>query len=150
MKIIYEIKNASEFLNQLEVIAQKYGTRVLEHDEGPGHFIFVKSEIKISEKIRDNKKFVYVWGATNEDLTYLNSFWGEPQEIVDQKMSPLEFATELLELPQNQQITKEEIIQTFGISERDLGQYTRFIKMASRKPDIAEEVKKANMILERL
>ncbi len=150
MKIIYEIKNASDFLNQLEVIAQKYGTRVLEHDEGPGHFIFVKSEIKISEKIKDNKKFVYVWGATNEDLTYLNSFWGEPQEIVDQKMSPLEFAIELLELPQNQQITKEEIIQTFGISERDLGQYTRFIKMASRKPDIAEEVKKANMILERL
>ena len=150
MKIIYEIKNASEFLNQLEVIAQKYGTRVLEHDEGPGHFIFVKSEIKISEKIRDNKKFVYVWGATNEDLTYLNSFWGEPQEIVDQKMSPLEFATELLELPQNQQITKEEVIQTFGISERDLNQYTRFIKMASRKPDIAEEVKKANMILEHL
>lgn len=150
MKIIYEIKNASDFLNQLEVIAQKYGARVLEHDEGPGHFIFVKSEIKISEKIKDNKKFVYVWGATNEDLTYLNSFWGEPQEIVDQKMSPLEFATELLELPQNQQITKEEVIQTFGISERDLNQYTRFIKMASRKPDIAEEVKKANMILERL
>jgi len=150
MKIIYEIKNASEFLNQLEVIAQKYGTRVMQHDEGPGYFIFVKSKIKISEKMRDNKKFVYVWGATNEDLSYLNSFWGEPQEIVEQKMSPLEFATELVELPQNQQISKEEIIQTFGISERDLNQYARFIKMASRKPDIAEEVKKANMILEHL
>ncbi len=150
MKIIYEIKNTSEFPHQFGTIAQKYGTEVLEHDEGPGLFIFVKSKIKISEKIRDNKKYVYVWGATTDDLVYLNSFWGEPYQVIELKMSPLDFASELIELPQIHQITKEDIIQTFGISERDFNQYSRFIKMASRKSDIQEEVKLANTILERL
>ncbi len=150
MKVIYEIKNTSEFLNQLNIIAQRYKTNVSEYDEEPGHFIFVKTEIKIYERLKDNKTYAYVWGATDEDIIFLNSFWGEPKEIIELKMSPLEFASELLEIPQDEKISKEEIIQTLGISERDFNQYSRFIKMASRKADIPEDVRKANTILEHL
>lgn len=150
MKVIYEIKNTSEFLNQLNLIAQKYGAHVSKQDEGPGHFIFIKSRLKIAGKLRDNKQFAYVWGATEEDLSFLNSFWGEPNQVIELKMTPLEFASELIEIPQAEALTVEEIIQIMKITERDFKQYTRYIKMASRKSDISEDVKRANTILEQL
>jgi hypothetical protein len=150
MKIIYEIKNSDEFLSQLNTIAQKYSTNVREHDEGPGHFVFVKSKIKISEKIRGNKKFAYVWGATDEDISYLNSFWGEPHQIIELKMTPLEFASELLDLPQTVEITKEDIIQSLGITSKDFDNYSRTIKRISGKPSSSEDLKNAGAILERL
>ena len=150
MKIIYEIKDANQFLNQLATVAQKYGTRVREYDEPPGHFIFIKTKIKIYEVLKKNRTYAYVWGATEEDISFLNSFWGEPIQIIELKMTPLEFASELLEIPQIEKISIEDIIQTLEISEKELNQYIRFMKRASRKTDISEDVKKANKILERL
>ena len=148
MKILYEIKDANQFLNQLAKVAQKYGTRVQEYDEGPGHFIFIKTKIKIYEVLKENRTYAYVWGATEEDISFLNSFWGEPLKKIELQMTPLEFASELLEIPQIEKITIKDIIQMLEISERELNQYIRFIKRASRKTDIPEEVKKANKILE--
>ena len=148
MKIIYEIKNENEFLNQLHKIALEYSTQVLEFDDGSGHFIFVKSKIKISEKTKDNRKFAYVWGATEKDISYLNSVWGQPFQKIELKMTPIEFASELMEIPKVESLTKEEIVQIMEISDKDFNQYKRFIKMALRKSDINEDVKKASAILE--
>ncbi len=150
MKVIYEIKNTSEFLNQLNLIAQKYGAQVSKQDEGPGHFIFIKSRLKIAEKRKDNKQYAYVWGATDEDLSFLESFWGEPDQVIVLKMTPLEFASELIEIPQAETLTVEEILQIMNITDRDFKQYSRYIKMASRKSDISEDVKRANTILKHL
>lgn len=150
MKVIYEIINTSEFLNQLKMIAQKYGAHVSKQDEGSGHFIFIKSRLKIAEKLRDNKQYAYVWGATDEDLSFLESFWGKPHQVIELKMTPLEFAAELIEIPQAEKLTVEEILKIMDITDRDFKQYSRYIKMASRKSDISEDVKRANTILEHL
>ena len=150
MKVIFEPKDKEKLPHDLSKIAKKYNTNVKKHDTGEGHFIFVKSKIKISEKFKDNSHYIHVWGATDEDISFLKQFWGEPIRIIEQKMSPLEFATELIEIPQIETLSVEEIIQTMRISERDFRQYSRFIQMASRKSDILEDVKKAYTILENL
>ena len=149
MKIIYEIKDVNSFLSQLTQIAQKYNTVVKEYDEEPGYFIFIKNKIKIYEVSKDNKKLTYVWGATDEDVSFLTSFWGPPIKKIELKMTPLQFASELVEIPQVDRITKEEIIEILEISDRDFIQYSRYIKMASRKKDIPKEVQNANKILEK-
>jgi len=150
MKVVFKLTDITALDNQLEQIANHYNSSVKLQDTGQGKFIFVRSRIKIVEKSKNNEKYIHVWGAKQEDINYLSQHWGEPIKVLKMKMSPLEFASEIAELPNANDLTKEDIMTLLEVTERDLGKYSRFIKMASRRPSASDDVKKANNILEKI
>ncbi|MHA2357771.1 MAG: hypothetical protein ACXABK_03250 [Candidatus Heimdallarchaeaceae archaeon] len=150
MKVIFKLLDFVALDSQLEQIANHYNSSVKLQDIGHGKFIFVKSRIKIVEKTKNNEKFIHVWGAKQEDIVYLSQFWGEPLKVLELKMSPIEFASELADLPNADELNREDIMTLFGVTERDIVKYSRTLRMASRRPSATEDVKKANNILEKL
>ena len=150
MKVVFEADNKEEILENFQKIAEKYGTTVKQQDIGEGHFIFVKSKIKIVEKVREFKHQIIVWGAKDEDVNYLQQFWGEPIKKIIQKMSPLIFAKELVRIPNVKDLTVEDITGILEISERDYQQYIRYIKVAASNAAAPPEVVKANNLLEKI
>lgn len=150
MKVIFELERNDSILENLHEIASKYDTFVKKQDEGEGHFIFVKSKLKIAEKFKENKCIIHVWGAKEEDIEFLKHFWGEPTNIIEQKPSPQAFINEISNIPDVENLTKQDIMDILGLEERDLNQYKRFIKIAGRRPNASFETKKAQNILERL
>ena len=123
MKIIFKPIEKQQILNQLHNVATRYDAEVKQHDTGDGHFIFVKSRIKISEKIRDNGHSIHVWGANEEDLNFLKQIWGEPFLVFKDKLTPIEFAIELSEIPSIENLSSSEIIQTLDITEKEYQQF---------------------------
>jgi len=150
MKVIFEPENKQEISNQLEKIAEYYQTSVLEQDIGEGKFVFVKSKIKIVEKFRDQKKLIYVWGAKDEDIVYLKQFFGEPVQKIVEKMTPLAFASEMIEIPNADKLTKEDIMSLLDVTDRDLRQYSRMLRSAARRSSASEDIVNAYKVLEKI
>ena len=82
MKLIFVPKDKNILLGQFEEIANHYQTRVMPHDKGEGHFVFVRSKIMITELIRNNEVQIHVSGANDEDLNFLSGILGDPISVV--------------------------------------------------------------------
>jgi hypothetical protein len=150
MRIIFESVDKEKLLSQFQQIAAKYSTQVRQHDVGESHFIFVKSRIKISEKVRGNIHSVHVWGAKDEDLDFLKQFWGEPSQVHKERLTPTDFANGIADIPVSESLTKSEIIQTMNITEGEYNQFVRFIQRIARRPNAPEEMKRAFEILNKV
>ncbi len=150
MKVIFEPVDKQQILSQFQEIAPKYNAQVRQHDTGDGHIIFVKSRIKISEKVRNNVYSIHVWGANNEDLNFLKQFWGEPSKVMEEKLTPIEFANEIADIPATETLTKKEIMETIKITEEEYDQFVRFIQRTARRPNASHEMKKAFELLKKV
>jgi hypothetical protein len=150
MKVVFEPEKKEEIYDQFQIIAEKYGTTVRKQDTGEGHFIFVKSRLKIVEKVREYRHRIQVWGAKDEDVNYLQQFWGEPIKKIVQKMTPLVFAKEIVKIPNVKELTIEDITVLMEISEDDYQQYSRYIRVAAGNPSAPVEVIKAFEVIENL
>ena len=149
MKVIFEPVDKQQILNQFQKIAPRYNAQVRQHDTGDGHIIFVKSRIKISEKVRNNVYSIHVWGANAEDLNFLKQFWGEPSQVIKDKLTPIEFANEIADIPAAETLSKKELIKTLNISEGEYDQFVRFIQRTARRPNSSQEMKKASELLKK-
>ena len=149
MKLIFEPVDKRELLSQFQQIASNYNAQVRQHDIGESHFIFVKARIKISEKVRGDIHSVHVWGAKDEDLNFLKQFWGEPAQVMRERLTPADFAHGLSDIPSSEKLTKNEIIQTLDITEGEYNQFVRFIQRMARRPNAPEEMKRASEILDK-
>ena len=147
MKAIFGPIDSQKTLNQLQEIADHYNSKAIQHDTGEGYFIFVKDRIAITEKIRDNKLYIFVWGAKEEDISFLKQFWGEPRDLEAEKMSPMNFASEVVDIPNVEQLSKEEIITSLEISEKEYNQYLKQLKRVVKRPNTPPNVVKAVSIL---
>ncbi|MHA1396748.1 MAG: hypothetical protein ACTSSG_01950 [Candidatus Heimdallarchaeaceae archaeon] len=150
MKVIFQPEDIERIYDDLKKIAAKYGTIVQQQEEGENHFLFIQSRIKIAEKGKNKEKLIHVWGAKEEDIIYLQQFWGEPLKKITQKPTPQDFAKELSRIPDVQKLSKKELLTLMEISERDLEQYYRFLKRFSTKPNSSDQIKRAATILENL
>ncbi|MCE7742095.1 MAG: hypothetical protein GOP50_06520 [Candidatus Heimdallarchaeota archaeon] len=149
MKLIFKPVDKQQILNQLQKIAPRYNTQVRKHDTGDGHFIFVKSRIKISEKLSDNVYSIHVWGANEEDLSFLKQVWGEPSQVLKERLTPIEFANELADFPSADNLSKSEIIQTLDMTEKEYNQFERLIQRTARRPNASIEMKRAFELLKK-
>lgn len=147
MKIIFVPKDKKLLLGQFEEVANYYQTEVKPHDKGEGHFIFVKSRIMIAELIRNNEVQIHVSGATDVDLSFLTNVWGEPFSVIKEKRSPMEFAKDVAEIPNVDQMDKLDIIALLDITEADYNQHIRYLERVARRPNTPDEVGTALQIL---
>lgn len=147
MKIVYVPKDKSKLLNQFEETANHYQTEVKKHDEGEGHFIFVRSRIMITELQRENEIQIHVTGANEEDLIFLNQIWGEPEIVSKEKRSPMEFAKDIIEIPNIDKFDKADIINILDITEKDYNQYTRYLERVTKRRNSPEMIIKAVQLL---
>jgi len=147
MKVIFVPKDKNIILKQFEDVANYYQTKIVPHDKGEGHFIFVRSRIMITEMIRNNELQIHVSGANDEDLNFLTSVWGDPISVIKEKRSPMDFAKEISEIPNIDQFDKIDIVTLLDITEADYSQYIGYLERVARRPNAAEEVIKAVQIL---
>ncbi|MHA1952696.1 MAG: hypothetical protein ACXAAM_04775 [Candidatus Heimdallarchaeaceae archaeon] len=150
MKVVFEPENKEAIFDQFQIIAEKYGTTVKQQDTGQGNFIFVKSRLKIVEKVREYRHRIQVWGAKDEDVNYLKQFWGEPIKKIVQKMTPLVFAKEIVKIPNINELTVDDITAIMEISESDYQQYRRYIEVAASNASAPADVVKAYNLLEKI
>ena len=150
MKAIFLPENQNKIEEVLKQLAQKYKAELKKDDDGDGGFILADPKLKIVQKSRDNKNFIYIWGATQEDISYFEELWGKPLRTTEEKLTPLEFATELVSLPNKEDLTKEEIKEVMELNERDYNQYKRVLRFASKKPAVDKEIVTAYAILKKL
>ncbi|MBD3189982.1 MAG: hypothetical protein GF308_05040 [Candidatus Heimdallarchaeota archaeon] len=148
MKAVFDIKEDSTVVKQLEQIADKYDTKVHLDDDGKSHFIFIKSKLQIKEKFFEDNHQIMVWGATQEDLDYLQGFWGEPVRTQEERLSPLEFAREFISIPNVKNKSAKEIMDIMELTEREYKQYKRFLQIAQRRPNAPQEIKDAFEIID--
>ncbi|MHA1440971.1 MAG: hypothetical protein ACTSPK_03775 [Candidatus Heimdallarchaeota archaeon] len=149
MKAIFYLDASTNVLEQLNQIAQKYGTDVKLDDDGVSHFILAQPKLKIMKRLVDGKYVVQIWGATPEDIEYLKSLWDEPARTEAQRLSPLEFAQELTSIPGIMDKTKEEIMDIMELNEQFYTRYQKLISNQLRRPNPAEVFVKAAEILKK-
>jgi hypothetical protein len=149
MKAIFYLDEGSNIVEQLEQIAQKYGSEVKLDDDGVSHFILAQPKLKIMKRLENGKYTLQIWGATPDDIEYLKSLWGEPARTEVQRLSPLEFAQELTSIPGVLDKSKEEIMEIMEVDDRQYTQYQRLIQNQLRRPEPAEHFVKAAEILKK-
>ncbi len=147
MKAIFEPIDNQKILNQLEEIAKYYQTEVIQHDTDESHFIFVRSRIKITEEKRNNETRIFVSGANESDIVYLKQFWGKPIEIVTEKMTPMDFVKEVVNISNIENLKKEELINLLEINEKEFDQYLRYMKRIAKRANAPSNVVKVALIL---
>ena len=150
MKVIFEPEKKSEILAHFEQIAEHYQTTVLKQDSGEGNTVFVKAQIKIVEKQKGENTLIYVWGAKEEDVSYLKQYFGEPIQRITEKMTPLKFAAEIIEIPNSDNLTKEDVMSLLEVTDRDLRQYSRMLGSAARRSSPSLDVVKAYDLLKKI
>ncbi|MHA1684923.1 MAG: hypothetical protein ACTSYD_00795 [Candidatus Heimdallarchaeaceae archaeon] len=149
MKIVFRFSVAKDIMSAMSEIASHYGSEVKKEDVGEGHFILVPPKLQITQRKEGDNYLVKVWGASDTDLDFLKEIFGDPIETIREKLSPLEFAKELLELASvNRSITRKQIINTFDITERDYKQYMQALRLLSKRSSNNEELLKALHILQ--
>ncbi len=149
MKAVFFINTENYSPDQLDKIAEKYGTTVHFGDDGVSRFILVKPKLQIKEQKEGDKYSFNVWGATQEDINFFKSILGEPARTAEQRSSPLEFAQELTAIPGIMEKSKAEIIEIMELDDRQYLQYQRLIKNQLRRPNPAEVFVKASEILQK-
>jgi len=149
MKAVFFISTENYSPDHLDKIAEKYGTSVHFGDDGVSRFILVKPKLQIKEQKEGDKYSFKVWGATQEDIDFFKSILGEPARTAEQRLSPLEFAQELIAIPGIMEKSKAEIIEIMELNDRQYLQYQRLIKNQLRRPNPAEHFIKASEILQK-
>ena len=147
MKAVFLISKDNYSSDQLEKIAEKYGTTVHLDDDDISRFILVKPKLQIKERQEEGQYSFKVWGATQEDIDFLKGIWGEPTRTEAQRLTPIEFAQELISIPGIKNKSKEEIMDIMELDDRKYLQYQRLIKNQLRRPNPAEVFVKAAEIL---
>ncbi|RLI70158.1 hypothetical protein DRO91_02030 [Candidatus Heimdallarchaeota archaeon] len=136
MKLIFKTTKDFPIMSKLEEIAQKYQTTVHLDDDDISHFILIPPKLQLKQNEDEKHYTITVWGATNDDLAYFTTIFGEPIQTIKELPSPLEFAKELIQLPNVREKTLEEIMAIFELDERRLNQYKKIITIqAQRKKD---------------
>jgi hypothetical protein len=147
MKAVFRVEEESNVKEQLEEIAEKYQTELHLDDDEVHYFILVKPKLQIRDRHFDDEHRIMVWGATEEDMEYLKSVLGEPWRTKVQKLTPLEFARELVSIPDVNNKSKGDIIATLELSEKDYRRYNSTLRLASRRSSTPDIVKKAAEIM---
>jgi hypothetical protein len=135
MKATFYLDEGSNIIEQLNQIAQKYGSEVKLEDDGVSHFIIIPPKFQIKERFENGKYAINIWGATAEHINFLKSLWGEPARTEAQRLSPLEFAQELTSIPGIMYKTKEEIMDIMELNEQFYTRYQRLIQNQLRRPN---------------
>ena len=130
----YGLKTQNEIRLQLE-------------EDGESRFILVQPKLQIKERKEEDKYSFNVWGATPDDIEFFKGIWGEPARTEAQRLSPVEFAQELIGIPGIMNKSKEEIMDLMELDERKYTQYQRLIQNQLRRPNAAEVFVKAAEIL---
>lgn len=130
-------------------MADHFKTDVHADDYGYSYIISKPNKLQIAQKEVKGEYQVYVWGANEEQLGYFKSVLGDPLKIVEEKLSPVDFAKELANIPDVANRTKNEIMQLMDINEADLKRYKKLIGYACRKTNAEEELLLAKEILEK-
>ncbi len=149
MKALFLIDKEIDIMTKLEEIALKYDTDVKIDEDNISHFILIKPKLQIKQRVIENSYSIHVWGATEEDLEYLKTIFGEPKETTVERLTPLEFATELIAIPGINEKTMEEIMDIMEVDERQYNQYKRLLGIVARRDNVSEVIKTAFEILEK-
>jgi len=131
----------------LDEIAAKYATKVILDDDGISRFLIVLPKFQIKERLIDEKYHLYIWGAKKQDIEYLKTKWGNPARTEAQRLSPKEFAHELMGIRGVENMTKEQIMDVMELNDRQFTQYQRILKNVLRRPDQPEILVKAAQIM---
>lgn len=150
MKATFFVNSNIDILQQLEEIATKYNASVKLADDGESHYILIKPKFQIKKNLEGDQFKISVWGGSEEDISYLTSLWGTPQTTAIERLPPVEFAVELVTIPEIDIKSKEEIMDIMEVDEKGLMQYTRLFKALSRRPDASSDIRKSLEILEKL
>ena len=149
MKALFLASKNTDIKGKLAEVAQKYGSIVKLDDDNISHFILIKPKLQIKQRETEENFTINVWGATEEDISYLKTIFGEPTRTEKQRLSPLEFAHEIIGLANIDSITKEEFIAIMELDDRKLIQYSRLLQNQLRRPNPLEVIVKASKILEK-
>jgi len=149
MKATFIVSENDYLKEKLDEIAQKYGTTVHFDDDGIGRFIITPPKFQIKERLEEGNYNIKVWGATEQDLLYLKSIWGEPARTEKQRLSPIEFAQELIGIPNINNLTKEQIMDIMELDDKQFIQYKRLISNQMRRPNQQIVFTKASKIMDK-
>ncbi len=147
MKATFILSENDYVKEKLDEIAQKYGTTVKFVDDGVGRFLIAQPKFQIKERLEEGNYNIKVWGATEEDIQYLKTIWGEPARTEKQRLSPLEFAQELVGIPNIDTLTKEQIMGIMELEDRQFIQYQRLLANQLRRSDPLPVFTKASEIM---
>ncbi|NHJ04337.1 MAG: hypothetical protein EAX90_05910 [Candidatus Heimdallarchaeota archaeon] len=147
MNARFELPLDSEIDSQLEEIAQKYATEVKLLDDGKSKMINPPIKLRILQRFDENNITIKVRGATEEDISFLGNFWGSPKSITEESRSALEFANEVLKIPDVTAKSKEEIIELMDIDEADFDNYMKQMERGASRGRGPEAILKAYEIL---
>ncbi len=149
MKAIFQISTENYSTDQLDKIAEKYSTTTQYDDDGVSRFILVEPKLQITERSMGDKYTYNVWGASQKDIDFLKSILGDPARTAEQRLTPLEFAQELIAIPGITEKSKEEIMEIMEVNERQYLQYQKLIKNQLRRSNAADLFIKAAEILQK-
>ena len=65
-------------------------------------------------------------------------------------MTPLAFAAEITEIPNADNLTKEDVMSLLDVTDRDLRQYSRMLRLAARRSSASADIVKAYELLEKI
>ncbi|MBN1330427.1 MAG: hypothetical protein JXA54_13215 [Candidatus Heimdallarchaeota archaeon] len=147
MKAEFFISKEIDIMAKLDEVALKYDATVNIDEDYVSHFILVKPKLQIKQRATEDNYSIHVWGATEENLNYLKTIFGEPSQVTEERLTPLEFATELVAIPEVIEKTKEEIMILMDVDEKQYNQYKRLLGVIARKDDTPAVIKSALEIL---
>ncbi|MCK4844606.1 MAG: hypothetical protein KAS95_02930 [Candidatus Heimdallarchaeota archaeon] len=149
MKATYILPLTENIEKILEKIAENYKTDVKKEDMNDGYFILAKPKLQIASAVETSNYIIHVWGASEEDINYLTTMFDNPIRTSSEKLSTLEFAQELLILPNIDSLSKDEIIDFMQLSEQDYDQYKKLLRLSVMRQSPHNAVEQIYKILEK-
>lgn len=149
MKATYILPISENIVKILEKIAENYKTDVKKEDMNDGYFILAEPKLQIASAVETSNYIIHVWGASEEDINYLTTMFGNPIRTSSEKLSTLEFAQELLILPNIESLSKDEIIDFMQLSEQDYDQYKKLLRLSVMRQSPHDAVERISKILEK-
>ncbi len=149
MKATFILPLTENIVKILEKIAENYKTDVKKEDMKDGYFILAKPKLQIASAVETSNYIIHVWGASEEDINYLTTMFDNPIRTSSEKLSTLEFAQELLILPNIDSLSKDEIIDFMQLSEQDYDQYKKLLRLSVMRQSPHHAVEQVHKILEK-
>ena len=147
MKLIFKIDDRQKFLTQLQNIADHYNTVVRKHDTAESYFVFVRSKVMATEVESNGIFYVHVSISAEEDLAFFKQVLGEPISIKEKKMTVMDFASEIVSIPNIEELSRKDILENLEITEKEYDGFMRYIQRLARRPNASPEVKKTEQLL---
>ncbi len=123
MKAQYDLQLDNDMDSILNDIADYFNTSIKTLEDDITKIISVPSRIRILQRKEENKYVLKVRGASNEDISFLSGILGEPIKIGQEKLSLNDFVKEVMNIPDVESKTKNEIIEILDIEENEFQQY---------------------------